>query len=61
MISDSNDETNFPNKLLLNDRQVSKLCKAFANNSSVNIDYQKLICLKLYIQEDFLEDFFNHW
>ena len=61
MISDSNDETNFANKLLLNDRQVSKLCKAFTNNASVNIDYQKLICLKLYIQEDFLVDFFNHW
>ena len=61
MNSDSNDETNFANKLLLNDRQVSKLCKAFTNNSSVNIDYQKLICLKLYIQEDFLVDFFNHW
>ena len=28
MISDSNDETNFPQNLLLTDRQVSKLCKA---------------------------------
>ena len=33
MIADSDDESNFPLKLLLTDRQVSKLCKAFANNS----------------------------
>ena len=28
VIGDSNDETNFPHKLLLNNTQVSKLCKA---------------------------------
>ena len=27
VIGDSNDETNFPHKLLLNNTQVSKLCK----------------------------------
>ena len=32
MIDDCNDETNFPHKLLLNDRQVSRLRAAFANN-----------------------------
>ena len=32
-----NDENNFPHKLLLTNRQVSKLCNAFANNSSANI------------------------
>ena len=32
MIVDTNDETNFPHTLLLNDRQVSRICKAFANN-----------------------------
>ena len=37
MIGDSNDETNFPHELLLTDRQVSSIRKAFANNSSVNI------------------------
>ena len=41
VIGDSNDETNFPHKLLLTDRQVSKLCKAFANNSSANIKLSK--------------------
>ena len=34
--SDSNDETYFPHKLLLTNRQV-KLCKAFANKLSANI------------------------
>ena len=38
MIDDSNDETNFPYKLLLSDRKVSRLHKAFANNSSANIN-----------------------
>ena len=28
VIGDSNDETNIPHKLLLNNTQVSKLCKA---------------------------------
>ena len=32
VIDDCNDETNFPHKLLLNDRQVSRLRAAFANN-----------------------------
>ena len=29
----SNNETNFPHKLLLTDTQVPKICKAFANCS----------------------------
>ena len=37
MIGNSNDETNFPHKLLFTNTQVSRLCKAFANNSSANI------------------------
>ena len=37
---ESNDETNFPQKLLSN-MQVSKFCKAFANGSSVNIKFSK--------------------
>ena len=31
MIGDSNDKTNFPHELLLTNRQVANLCKAFAN------------------------------
>ena len=41
VISDSNDKTNFPHKLLLANALVSKLCKAFANNSSANIKLSK--------------------
>ena len=45
MIGNSDDETNFPHKLLLTNRQVANLHKAFANNSSTDIkllSYQKL-------------------
>ena len=43
MIGDYNDETNslIPHKLLLTDRQVSNLCKAFVDNSSANIKLSK--------------------
>ena len=32
MVGNSNDETNFPHKLLLTDRQVATLRKAFLND-----------------------------
>ena len=35
MIDDN--ENNFPHKLLLTNRQVANICKAFTNNSSVDI------------------------
>ena len=38
---DSNDEMNLLHKLLLTNTQVSKLRKAFANNSSANIKLSK--------------------
>ena len=41
MIGDSNDKTNFPHELLLTDRQVSSIRKAFANNSSVDVKFSK--------------------
>ena len=41
MIDDSDDETNFPHKLLLPNRQVSNLCKTFVNHSSTNIKLSK--------------------
>ena len=41
VIGDSNDENNFPHILLLTNAKVSKLCKAFANNSSANIKLSK--------------------
>ena len=36
VIGNSNDETNFPHKLLLTNLQGSKIHKAFANGSSAN-------------------------
>ena len=41
IIGDSNDENNFPHKLLLANTQVLRLCKAFANNSWANIKLAK--------------------
>ena len=47
VVGDSNDENNFPHKLLLTNTQVSKLRKAFANNSSANIKLSKTQLLKI--------------
>ena len=41
LIGSSNDETNFPHKLLLTDTHFSKIHKAFANGSSANIKFSK--------------------
>ena len=41
MIGNSNDGTNFPHELLLTNRQVANLRKAFANNSSIDIKLSK--------------------
>ena len=41
MIGNSNDETNFPRKLVLPDRQVARLPTGFANNSSANKNLSK--------------------
>ena len=38
---DSNDETNFPHKLLLTDTKVSKIQNAFSNGSSAKIIFSK--------------------
>ena len=37
MISDSDDKINFPHELLLTNRQVANLRKAFTNNLSTDI------------------------
>ena len=39
MIGDN--ENNFPDELLLTNRQVSNFRKSFANNSSIDIKFQK--------------------
>ena len=41
VVGDSNDENNFPHKLLLTNTKVLRLRKAFANNSSANLKLSK--------------------
>ena len=41
MIGNSDDETNFPHKLLLTNRQVASIRKAFANYLSTDIKLSK--------------------
>ena len=55
LIGHSNDETNFPHKLLTN-TQVSKICKAFANVSSANIKFSKTQLSKILQSREFLVD-----
>ena len=52
MISDN--ETNFPHNLLLTNRQVSNLCKAFANHLSVDIKLSKTQLSKMIQSGEFL-------
>ena len=55
MIGNSNDEINFPHKsLLTNNKQVSKLFKAFANSSSANIKISRAQLHKIGQTEGFL-------
>ena len=41
MMGDSNNKTNFSHELLLTNKQVSSIRKAFSNNSSVDIKFLK--------------------
>ena len=41
MIGNSDNRINFPHKLLLINRQIANLYKAFANNSSTDIKLSK--------------------
>ena len=51
---DSNDETNFPHKLLLTNTQVLRIRKAFANNSSANMKLSKTQLSKIGQSGEFL-------
>ena len=53
MIGSSDDETNFPHKLSLTNRQVANLRKAFANNSSTDIKLSKTQLSKMIQSEGF--------
>ena len=47
MIGNSDEETNFPHKLLLTNRQVAYLGKAFANHTSTDIKLSKAQLIKM--------------
>ena len=49
MIGNSDDNTNFPHKLLLTNRQVANLRKAFANHTSTDIKLSKAQLSKRWI------------
>ena len=55
-IGSSNDKTNFPHKLLLTNTQVSKICKAFANGWSANINISKTQLCKIVQSRRVLHD-----
>ena len=54
MIGNSNDETNFPHKLLLTDRQVANIRKPFANYLSTDIKLSKAQLSKMVQSGEFL-------
>ena len=47
MIGNSDDESNFPHKLLLTNRQLANLRKAFANHTSTDINLSKAQLTKM--------------
>ena len=58
MIGDSNDETNFPHKLLLTDRQVSNFLQIFLQLIS---NFQKLNYQKWCSEKDYLINHSAHY
>ena len=54
MIGNSDDETNFPRKILLTNIQVANLSKAFDNNTSTNIELSKTQLSKMIQLGEFL-------
>ena len=53
-LTDFNGENNFPHSFLLTDRQISRFCKAFVNNSSANIKLSKAQLLKMVLLGEFI-------
>ena len=54
MVGDSNDKTNFPHKLLLTNRQVANLHKAFADYLSTDIQLSRTQLSKMIQSGGFL-------
>ena len=55
MIGTSNDETNFPHKLLLTNRQVENLRKAFVSYPSTDMKLSKTQLSKMILSRGFLD------
>ena len=47
MIGNSDDEANFPHKLLITNRQVANIREAFANHTSTDIEFSKAQLTKM--------------
>ena len=56
MVSNSNDNTNFTHELLLTNRQVANIRKAFANHSSIDIKLSKSELSKMIQSGGFLRN-----
>ena len=54
MVSDSNEEINFLQKLLLANKQVSKICNAFTNGPSANVKFSRTQLCKMVTLREFL-------
>ena len=54
MVSNANDNTNFPHELLLTKRQAANIRKAFAKNTSTDIKLSKNQLSKMIRSEAFL-------
>ena len=56
MVGNSNDNTNFPHELLLTNRRVANIRKAFANHSSIDIKLSKTQLSKMRQSGGFLKN-----
>ena len=54
MVGNSNENTNFPHKLLLTDRQVANIRKAFSSNLSTDVKFSKTQLSKMMQSGGFL-------
>ena len=54
MVANSNDNANFPHKLLLTDRQVANIRKGFSNNLSTDVKFSKIQLSKIMQSGGFL-------
>ena len=61
MIDNSNDKTNFLRELLLTNRQIANLLKAFSNQLSTEFKLSKTQLSKMIQSGGFLEDYLAHY